>query len=465
MLDVNLVNALVQKNQATLHHNHDLINIFEGELLPYVEKDLSCQLSPQAFKQAMFRVSPINVLPKIIDKLTNIYQTTVIREVVDGNASDDELLKWYVKNFDANNQLNCANELFNLAKSTLIYPYVSDGKPKLREILNDRFTLYSDNPIEPYKPTHVIILYGKKADLDVYLVYSKDEIYVQTSDGKIDREIMKMMGLDGTNPVGRLPFVYVNSSKYNLIPKPDTDVLKLTKLIPVMLSDLNYAAMYQAFSIMYGINVDDQGLIKDPSVFWHFKSDPSSEQKPEIGMIKPEVDYEQVLGLIETQMSLWLGTKGIRASTVGALTKDNFASGISKIIDEMDTFEARQKQVSFFTNAEAELWDLVFNYLHPYWSMTGQIENKAMFTPTATVKTVFAEQLPQQSRGALVTDLKTEFEAGFTSRKRAIAKLNPEMRESDVEELIQEIDEERTLNVSETEETPEAQAEETKEVA
>ena len=32
----------------------------------------------------------------------------------------------------------------------------------------------------------------------------------------------------------------------------------------------------------------------------------------------------------------------------GGLSTDNFASGISKVIDEMDTYEARQKQVVVF---------------------------------------------------------------------------------------------------------------------
>ncbi len=466
MLDPNFVYKLVQKNAEYLGHNQKLIDIYEGNLLEHIAKDLEKQLSPQSYVQAMARVAPINVLPKIIDKLTNIYQTTVLRTVEDGTDADLELLEWYAKKFDVNKQLNCSNELFNLAKASLIYPYVHKGEPRLRVILNDRFVLYSDDPIEPYKPTHVIILAGKKDNnLDIFQVFSDSEIYFMTSDGKVDYESMALNNLDGSNPVGKLPFVYVNESKYQLMPKQDSDVLKLTKLIPIMLTDLNYAAMFQSFSVMYGINVDDEGIVMAPNVFWRFKSDPSSEQKPEVGMIKPEVDYDQVLKLIESELSMWLGTRGIRASTVGALTQDNFASGISKIIDEMDTFEARQKQTGYFTTAEEDLWDLVLNYMHPYWASTGQIENRTLWTPTALVKTTFAVQLPQQSRGQLVIDLKTEFESGFISRKRAIQKLNPEMVDTEVEELILEIDEERGANnVSETEENTQTQAQETEEV-
>lgn len=460
MLEPKFVQALVEKNAEYLRHNACLLDIFQGNLLEHITKDLSKQFSRQSFDQAMFRVSPINVLPKIIDKLTNIYQTAVLREVVDGNESDQELMNWYVEKFDMNPSMNCANELFNLNKSCLIYPYVHKGQPKLREILNDRFVLYSDDPVDPYTPTHVIILHGKRGMVDLYAVYSAEEFYIYGSDGRIYYDVMAEYGLDGINPYGRLPFVYTNESKYALMPKQDTDILSLTKLIPVMLTDLNFAAMYQCFSILYGIDLDDENLAMAPNAFWRFKSDPASEKKPEVGMLKPEVDYDQVLNLVQSQLSMWLGTKGIRSSTVGGLEKENFASGISKIIDEMDTFEARQKQVSYFTKTEAEFWDLVLNYMHPYWSATGQIENRALFTPTAKVKTSFAIQLPTQSRGEVVAALKLEREAGFISLKRAVMKLNPDMSSEEVDELLEEIEEERTIDVSEAQEAPEAQAQE-----
>jgi hypothetical protein len=238
----------------------------------------------------------------------------------------------------------------------------------------------------------------------------------------------------------------------------------MVKALPVMLTDLNLAAMFQSFSIIYGIDLDDEGLKYAPNAFWKLKSDPTSDKKPELGTIKPQVDYDQVLRLIEAELSLWLGTKGIRASTVGALQKENISSGISKIIDEMDTFEARQKQVETFTTAEQQLWDLVLNYMHPHWSETGMIDNPARFTPTAEIKVTFPAQLPTQSRGVLVTDLKNEYSAGFISRRRAMIKLNPEMTSDEVDELMAEIDAERTVT-QEPEIEPEEQDQDSDEPA
>lgn len=457
MLDPKIVTHLVQSHAEYLQYNAKLLDIFEGNLQPYVDKALSEQLSEQSYKQAKHRLMPINVLPKIVDKLTNIYQTSVLRQVVDGNESDKELLSWYEEKMNINPHMNCANELYNLCKTSLIHPYLHNGIPQLREILNDRFVLYSDDPVQPNVPTHVIILYGKKDDKDLYWVYSKDEFYIQNSEEKIDYAEMAKYGLDGINPVGVLPFIYTNDSKYRLMPKQDTDTLRIATVLPAMLTDLNLAAMFQCFSIFYGIDVDSENIKFAPNAMWFLKSDTQTQTEPKIGTLKPEVDYTEVINLIQTELSMYLGTKGIRASTVGGLTPENFASGISKIIDEMDTFEARQKQVVQFQQTETQLWDLILNHMHPYWSSTGLIENKALFTPTAKVVTNFAVQLPMQSRGQIVKDLKEEYAAGFISRKKAMMRLNPDMSEEDIDKLMQEIDEERNSGQEEETQTQEAE--------
>jgi hypothetical protein len=437
---------LVNNHASYLAHNEQLIDIYEGSLLKHLEKDMAEQFSLQMFMQAKMRTVPINVLPKIIDKLTNIYQGVVTRHVQDGSDQDAELLAWYADKMRIDVAMNSANELFNLCRSSLIHPYVHNYKPCLRVILNDRFVVYSEDEVHPNIPTHVILLAGKREDKSIYWVYSDKEFYIMDSRGEMRRDLMlEYNNEEGINPIGRLPFVYINESRYRLCPKIDTDVLKLTKIIPIMLTDLNVAAMFQAFSILYGIDLDDENLKIAPNVFWRLKSDPMSDKKPEIGMLKPEVDFEQVMRLIESQLSMWMGTKGIRASSIGSLSTENFASGISKIIDEMDTYEAREKQVTYFEDAESELWDLILKYMHPYWRDSGEIENKAVFTPSATVSTSFAVQLAMQSRGILVKDLRDEYAAGFTSRKRALMKLNPELSEADIDELILEIDEERGI--------------------
>lgn len=424
--------------------NRQILDIYDNNLTEYLIKDLAAQLTGQSLEQALHRISPINILPKVIDKLTNIYQTSVVRTVEGGNETDKQILDYYQDILNPNDSLNQANELYNLCQNTLIYPVIKKGMPYLRVIENDKFIPVAHNPLEPTELTQVILLGPTIDNVATFWVWSDSEFYITDANEKYRYDLMaEFKNEDAVNPIGRLPFVYINESKRKIMPKQDIDMLKIVRLIPVMLSDLNLAAMFQSFAIIYGIDLDDENLEFAPNAFWRLKSDPSSDKTPSIGTIKPQVDYSQVLGLIEAQISMWLGTKGIKSSSIGSLTQDNFASGISKIIDEMDTFEARQKQVTVFKGAEKELWDLVLNYMHPYWISQGHIPMTAQFTRTAEVMTKFSVQLPTQSRGQIVRDVKDEYMAGFISRKKAIARLNPELADEQIDELIMEIDEER----------------------
>ena len=449
--DIEEITAHVKSQNQTLQHNHILFDIYEGSLLPYIEQDLRNQLSPSSYAMAKNRIPPINVLKRLVDKVSKIYQQRPSRMVQDGSDSDSELLAWYEMQMMLDQKLNISNEFFNLFKSSLVEVFLHNGTPSIRSIPNDRFTVWSNDAVDPTNPTHFIVVDDVKRLKDgtstmILRVYTDDEFVIVDDRGEIQHDRMEAIGNpDGINPFGIAPFVYVNRSQNLLIPKEDTDTLKMTKLFPVLLADLNFAVMFQSFSILYGIDIDDENLEMAPNAFWRFKSDPTTEAKPELGQIKPQVDIQQTLSLIQAQLAFWLQSRGIRPGSVGELTSDNFSSGVSKMIDEMDSSEERQKQVKFYQDGESKLWDMVFNRMHPYWVATGQIENRAIFTPTAHVVTSFHDQLPLTRRGEVVKDLESEVQAGFTSVRRAIKKLNPEMTEESIDELIIEMDVEKSI--------------------
>lgn len=446
--------AHLRSDKSRMDHNEILFNIFEGELKRYICKALDEQLSGNALIHAKSRIAPINVLKKITDKLSNIYQRDPSR-MIDGNVpeSDIELLRWYELNFAINDTMNCADEFYNLAKSCLIQPFVHKGKPRLRAIPPHQFTVLSFDDIDPTVPTHVFVFYGKGKndrgdECDIWAVYTNENFYFIDQHGDvINRMMVEMDNPDGINVYGRIPFVYVKKTRNLLIPKIDTDTLAMTVLMPVLVTDLNYISMFSAFSVMYGIDVDDQGLTWNPSTFQRFKSKGDGETKPEVGTIKLEGDIDKTLNLIQSELSFWLNSIGLRAGNIGTLTQESFASGVSKLIDEADTTEARQKQITTFRTAESQLWDLVFNYMHPVWRDRRMIENQAKATPAGEVIVNYAEQIPLGSRGQLVEDQQKEVAAGFTTRKRAIKRLNPKMTDEQIDELIEEIDAERTIEI------------------
>ena len=176
MIDPRLVCKVVRNQATTLQQNFKMIDILEGNLETYVMDGLRRILSARVLPYALERLVPINIVPRYVDKLSNIYQTGVSRTVIDGSEADQELLGWYEKKLCANKLMHQSNRLYNACRSALIHPYIGEDGPELRVIPNDRFVVYSDNPIEPNKPTMVILLAGRDAaQRDIYWVYTETE--------------------------------------------------------------------------------------------------------------------------------------------------------------------------------------------------------------------------------------------------------------------------------------------------
>lgn len=428
-----------------------MFDIYDGNLSYHLDEWLDGQLSQNAAKYAKLRKSPINILKKIIDKLSTTYQQSPSRRTVDGSDRDSQMLSIYEDYFSINTRLNLGNEFMNMCRSTLIQPYVHKGIPKLRCIPNHMFFVYSNDPVDPLNPTHVLTCQNRTEGIDgkkstLWHVWSDSEFAVMTSEGEIKKDKMRELGFeDFVNPVGKIPFVYVNRSSIKIMPSPDIDMLGMTLLIPGILTDLNYASMFSLFSVMYGIDVEASKMELAPNAFWFLKSDPDTDKKPEIGTIKSEASVSDGLELVKSQLAFWLQTKNVKPGTVGHAEGSSFASAVSKMVDEADTTDERKKQVEYFTAAESELWDLVIHHLHPYWINNGHIQAVPLFSPGVYVTTDFAEQIPLFNRGEFVRSLELEVASGFISRRRAIKKLNPHMTEDEVDELLAEIELEALL--------------------
>lgn len=446
MINPSVVVHAVKSASEDLETHYKTLDILENNLERYILDCLARQLSPKVFKHAKERLVPINIFPRYVDKITNIYQTGVIRDIKDGTDQDNELMSWYQEQMSPNLKFHWSNKLFNACKSTLIQPYIPDGggSPKIRVIPNDRFVVYSDDPHEPTNPTMVVLIAGKDGlGKDVYWAYDKDQFMIVKSDESIDYKAMDEMGLgDGVNPYGALPFIYVNSSPLKVMPCPDKDSIRMTEFVPMALTDLNVAAMFGAFSITHITNGSVENLTYAPNALWFLKPD-DPEKDVQIGSLKPQIDYQEALALIQSELSLWLGSKGIKSQSVGQLTVESAASGIAKIIDEADTFDVRQEQTVHYGRAEKDFWNLVLHNMHPVWVARNLVENRQLASASCSVETKFAVTPAGTQRTQLIADQKEEYAAGFTTRKRAIATLNPQMTMDEVEELIHDIDEER----------------------
>lgn len=432
-----------RNNQSVFDHNNALFNIYEGDLLTYVLADLRKALSPKAFQDIEKRLPPINVLRRLIDKLSKIYVTDPIREITPDSEKNKALFDWYAKQLGPTHVFGQANVFFNLFKSTLIEPYIFNSKPCARVIPSDRFFVYSNDLVNPNVPTHYLKFMGKKNGKQCIYVYTDEEFLIVDEMGSIQRDQMLAAGNpDGINPYGKAPFVYVNRSNHNLIPKPDTDMLAMTKIIPILLGDLSYAIMYQSFSIIYGVDITFENLDMNPNALWSFKSDPASDKNPQIGSIKPQVDIAEVLNYVSSLIALWFQTKNIKAGSIDTLNVNNASSGIAKAIDEADTSEDRTVQTKYFKKAEEDFYSLLINHMHPVWSADKSFGAKQAFEPGTEVVVTFPEQKALVDKSQVQKDSIELWKVGMISKEKALSQIYPDASSEEIEDMLEDADEE-----------------------
>lgn len=427
----------IKDHAEFLNTNFQASDIYEGNLLPYVDSILKKSLSETYYKAIRERILPINILQKYINKVSTTYSKPPKRE----SEKYSEFVDYYVKKMSLNQSGMIADQYSNLFKGFAWEPYIDkNGNPAIRELSFDKFIVYSDSPINPEEETVFLKLMGKKGDsVDSMLVfaYTDEEFDAFYLSGEgADEYLVENQGL---NPIGTIPFVYGKRQKNRLLPTLDTDMLAVTKAIPVMLTDAEGAQMFQCFSILYGIDINAENMSMSPNAFWSLKSDPSSDKQPQVGSIKPEADTEKVLSFITSVFVFWLETKGIRVGSLGQLDSGNLASGISKIIDEMDAFEIRKKSMEWFQKDESELWNEKLPKIHNYWVKSGMLkdpEAPAIVPEMLDVKIEFEKPTPMLSRAEEIANIKSELDMGTLNKYRAIKMLHPEFEEQDIQEVL-----------------------------
>lgn len=438
----------INDNKEYLEHNKVLLDIHQGCLKPYVMQDLKACLSEEYYSKIKSRVIIINTLKRFIDKVSKVYALTPVRIATSG-ASDQNLLDYYEEQFEMNVSMNDADEYSNLFKGFFLDPYVKENTPCLRVLPFDRFLIMSTDETDPLSDDILIKIMGMKPIRvedrrsrnghriemrEVYYLYSADEFLAIDSNGDIYAPAMEEN--EGENIYGVIPGHYGRRSRIDLLPKQDTDLLNITKIIPVLLSDLSGTILFQCFSIMYGVDIDAQNLNMSPNAFWSFSSDPNSDKNPQIGTIKPQADIDKVLNFIMNTFTFWLETKGIKVGSLGQVDGQNAASGIAKIIDEMDTTELKKLSIEAFKKDEKAFWQKM-KTIHNTWVDQGIVKNMPRFSESFEVQIEFDEPQPVIDREKFVRTIKLEVDAGFLYPEKAIEKLYPDI---EGEELKKHLD-------------------------
>lgn len=456
----------INNNREYLAFDHRLYRFYEGQVSEEIKLSLSQEMvSKSAFNRAIQRIPSINIVKKVNDKLSKVYNEPALRMC--NNKNDADLLKAIAQKCGLENQLITANRMTNLNRRSALELYIDDNALKVKVLAAHQFLVYSDNIIDPNKPTVFIKLMpkmdkrttvtvdrnGNKLEnpyeeiivVETYALYSDTEFMVIDSSGDIREDIMNAMGVSSTeNPFGVIPFVYINTSKLELLPYPNKTALDIGILIPKLLTDLNYSAQFLSHSVIWTKNADLAGAEINPDAIVHLgDTDAATGAIPEIGTINPETDIDGVLKLIEFQLSSYLTTEGLKAGGIGNMDANQESSGVSKIIDESDATDARKNQMEIFRDVEKDLWFKIAK-IQETGSRTGSVEEKRLFTSNfpLNMSVRFSEIRPLESEKQKYEKIKIGRDLKLLTRKQALQELYPDLNEEQLMSRLKDVEDE-----------------------
>jgi len=431
----------VRSNRTFLAANDESLNIYEGNLFPYLDAILQGSLSPNYYNAIKDRVLPINILQRFIDKVSVTYSKEPKR--VSANPRVQEFVQFYEEQLDIDQSGYIADAYSNLFKGYAWEPYIDkNGKPAIRELPFNAFLVMSDSLVNPEEETIFIKFMGKRGDNEDSMllhVYTDKEFDAFYMNGLEASEYLEEN--QGVNAIGVIPFVYGKRQKNRLLPVLDSDNLRICKAIPVMLTDGAGAQMFQSYSIIWGLDVSFENAKLSPNSLWSLKSDRDSDKTPQVGTIKPEADTQKIVEFVMTIFTLWLETKGVRVGSMGQISGMSQASGIAKLIDEMDVYEIIKKSQEWFEKDESELWNIKLPKIHNYWIKSGLVNPSTVpgLIPDGTVMDVYVEfehPAPMKSKLDEISEISQEVALGTMTLRQAIKKLHPELEDSQVEEVV-----------------------------
>lgn len=297
----------------------------------------------------------INYIKKVTDHRTQLYTFTVTRKA----NSNQDLVDAYVKLLNLDSVFTKANYYANATFSVITELYINrEGLPCARAVPNKSFTVYSDDIIEPNRPTAFIKVIrtdiketkdGKKA-VDLLQIWTDSEVMLTYAD--------KTVQYYKVNWYNIAPFTYITYQPHRLIPASARDDLHFVNQVNNIFTGGVVNNHWLSNPIRVLKNVDDTQLkiSLNPNDFLILNGRDGSQFSPEIDELSSTIDLDKSFTFASNLLREWLYTKNIKNKDA---VQGNAESGISIALKDSDMLEDRKLQIEQFRPGEEQFW-LVF---------------------------------------------------------------------------------------------------------
>lgn len=432
--------------------------MYNGQLDKIVKEIIFSEFkNPKMIKELQNRIVPINIIKKMIDRLAKVYKNGALRSPVVMDDNDQELIDRYSEAFQINKTMSFCNQMTKLTKHSLLELYLDmDSVPRVRVLPSHTFFVYSDNYINPEDMTSVIKIVRDGFDMEEtdkrYSYWDAENHYIIDGAGAIKWAEMAQFGNEeGINPFGEIPFVHVSQQFELLYPIRSNDITRIQTAICLLLSDTTVAQKYLSWATLLLTGVEGEANIEvGPAAILSLPPGVDGTV-PDAKYLQPDLKPESVLQVVEALIQMVLSTNNLSSATVsGKVQANSTASGVSKMLDQMESTEDISEQRQIYSNAEMELWYKFAHYMLPYWVQSGLVAPNyaGAFSPEFELSIKYPDIKPMLTKREMIDNAKAELDAGFTSLKRAIKSVNPDLDDAEVDDLIAEIQKEKAERVS-----------------
>lgn len=434
--------GVIKKEKKSRNIELEKFLMYNGSVKSVVEKAIRAEFKrKETIKELMNRLVPLNIMKKIVDKLAGVYKEAPTRSVATEDKQEQETLDALEECLEINVMMKEANRDFKRSKKALIEIYRDDeDRPALRVIPPHLYRAFAIRKKKKSKPNVIVKI--DEANETLY-VWSDESYYITTMDGEVMKErLSELKNEQAQNDYGVLPFVYINESSNSIDPIQDDDLYSISMIIPLLLTDLLFGLKYQCWSMIWTVGFKGD-LDFNPNSITHLDFGEEGEV-PSINQIKPDIDSDKLLTVILSIMSFLLTTKNLKVENLDSnLTVQNAASGLSKMLDNAESVEDKKDQQAYFLVAERELFykvRIMFNFWFENNLLNKEFSNA--LPDDFKVITSLKEPTPLISEAEKINSSKSKIDARLSTIKRELKKLNPDMKDGEIDELYAEIMEE-----------------------
>jgi len=439
------------------------------------------------------RLAPVNLLKKIVNKRSTIYKRAPGRVVTNGNQKDQDLLDYYVQELDVDNLLKKANTYYNLHSNAILYPLLTDKDFSYR-VLPPYLYSAKANAHDPLKADAYVFSFfdedvvlednvlsatgvqgfskqrgtatNRKDNLidsnerfmnyasDRYVFWSDEQHF--TADGAGDLISMREMD-DGANPFGVNPIVNIAKDRDDSFwATQGSDVVDLVIAIQSGWSDLLTIAKNQGFSILTIVSKEkpEKMSVGINKAVW--LKQPDDGPAPSISYVQANSPLSEYKDILMELLGLLLTTNDMNPKEIGGSNSArNFTSGFQALIETADTLEARESDIPVFRDVEREFWPKLAR-LHNWYFDSGQLSAEARalgrFSDDFEVSTEFRSVKPLESEKERLEVVEKKHKLGIMTRKQMIQEIYPTKSDEEIDQMIEQIDQEKAERVNQAQE-------------